>query len=91
MAPTGKSRGKHDSPDKKVKEHTLVLYNDNVNTFNHVIQSLEDICDHDGLQAEQCALLTHTKGFCEIKRGNYTELLDLQNLLTAQKLKVTID
>ncbi len=91
MSPFDKRSGKQDSSDKKVKEHTLVLYNDDVNTFNHVIHTLEDVCDHDGIQAEQCAILTHTKGFCEIKRGNYAELLDLRNLLTAQKLKVTID
>jgi ATP-dependent Clp protease adaptor protein ClpS len=91
MSPFDKRRGNQDSPGRRVKEHTLVLFNDNVNSFNHVIETLSEICHHDELQAEQCAILTHMKGFCEIKRGKYEELLDLQNQLTTQMLLVTLD
>lgn len=47
----------------------LVLYNDEVNTFDHVIKSLVEICGHDTVQAEQCAMIVHLKGSCEIKLG----------------------
>jgi ATP-dependent Clp protease adaptor protein ClpS len=48
---------------------TLILYNDDVNTFDHVIKSLVEICGHDPVQAEQCATIVHFKGSCEIKCG----------------------
>jgi ATP-dependent Clp protease adaptor protein ClpS len=47
----------------------LILYNDDINTFDHVIKSLVEICGHDSVQAEQCALIVHFKGSCEIKTG----------------------
>ena len=50
--------------------HTLVLYNDDHNTFDHVIESLVEVCGHDSVQAEQCALIAHFKGSCEVKSGN---------------------
>jgi ATP-dependent Clp protease adaptor protein ClpS len=49
--------------------HSLILYNDEVNTFDHVIKSLVEICGHDSVQAEQCALIVHLKGSCDIKLG----------------------
>lgn len=52
----------------------LVVYNDDVNTFDHVIQTLIDVCQHDALQAEQCTLLIHYKGQCTVKVGSYEEL-----------------
>ena len=53
----------------------LVLYNDEVNTFDHVIKSLVEVCGHDPVQAEQCALIVHFKGSCEVKLG-VTEVLN---------------
>ena len=50
-------------------QKNLVLYNDDVNTFNHVIKSLVEICGHDPVQAEQCAIIVHFKGSCEVKSG----------------------
>ena len=44
-----------------------MLINDNINSFDHVIKSLVDVCGHDEIQAEQCAVLTHIKGGCVIK------------------------
>lgn len=52
----------------------LVVYNDDVNTFDHVIQTLIEVCQHDALQAEQCTLLIHYKGQCTVKIGSYEEL-----------------
>lgn len=48
-------------------ERSLLLINDSVNNFDHVIKSLVEICGHDEIQAEQCAVLTHIKGGCIIK------------------------
>jgi ATP-dependent Clp protease adaptor protein ClpS len=48
---------------------TLVLYNDDINTFDHVIKSLVEVCGHDSVQAEQCALIVHFKGSCDVKMG----------------------
>jgi ATP-dependent Clp protease adaptor protein ClpS len=48
---------------------SLILYNDDINTFEHVIKSLVEVCGHDSVQAEQCALIVHFKGSCEVKIG----------------------
>lgn len=52
----------------------IVLYNDDVNTFDHVIDTLIAVCSHTSEQAEQCALLVHYKGKCTVKTGGYDEL-----------------
>ena len=63
----------------KIKEqvavnHEIVLYNDDVNTFDHVIECLIKYCDHTAEQAEQCAILVHYKGKCTVKTGSIDEL-----------------
>ena len=55
--------------------HQIILFNDDVNTFDHVINTLVKVCDHDPLQAEQCALPVHFKGKCSVKSGSYDDLL----------------
>ena len=52
----------------------LVIYNDDFNTFDHVIDSLIKVCKHDPIQAEQCTFLIHYKGKCSVKKGSYEEL-----------------
>ncbi len=52
----------------------IVLYNDDVNTFDHVIETLVIVCKHTPEQAEQCAILVHYKGKCTVKTGHYDEL-----------------
>ncbi len=52
----------------------LIVYNDDVNTFDHVIQTLIKVCKHSPEQAEQCTLLIHYKGKCTVKLGNFEEL-----------------
>ncbi|WP_299336114.1 ATP-dependent Clp protease adaptor ClpS [uncultured Psychroserpens sp.] len=52
----------------------IVLYNDDVNTFDHVIDTLIYACDHTPEQAEQCSILVHYKGQCVVKTGEYKEL-----------------
>lgn len=53
----------------------IVLFNDDVNTFDHVIETLIRVCEHEPLQAEQCAVLVHYKGKCEVKTGELSELV----------------
>jgi ATP-dependent Clp protease adaptor protein ClpS len=60
--------------EKEVNLHEIILFNDDVNTFDFVIDSLIEICDHTAEQAEQCALLVHYKGKCAVKTGEYDEL-----------------
>ncbi|WP_347922500.1 ATP-dependent Clp protease adaptor ClpS [Pontimicrobium sp. SW4] len=57
-----------------VKQNEIVLFNDDVNTFDHVIDTLVDVCDHSAEQAEQCALIVHYKGKCTVKTGEYDYL-----------------
>ena len=52
----------------------IVLFNDEVNTFDHVIETLVNVCNHSYEQAEQCSLLVHYKGKCTVKTGVYEEL-----------------
>jgi len=52
----------------------IVLFNDDVNTFDFVIDSLMEVCDHTLEQAEQCTILVHYKGKCTVKTGEYKDL-----------------
>jgi len=56
------------------KNNEIVLYNDDVNTFDHVIDTLIYACDHTAEQAEQCSIIVHYKGKCTVKTGKYEEL-----------------
>jgi ATP-dependent Clp protease adaptor protein ClpS len=56
------------------KENKIVLFNDEVNTFDHVIDMLVAACDHTPVQAEQCSLIVHYKGKCNVKSGEYKDL-----------------
>jgi ATP-dependent Clp protease adaptor protein ClpS len=56
------------------KQHEIVLFNDDVNTFDFVIDSLIEVCEHTLEQAEQCTLLVHYKGKCTVKTGEYNDL-----------------
>lgn len=59
--------------------HNLVVFNDEVNTFDHVIETLMDVCAHTPEQAEQCTLLIHYKGKCTVKNGSWDELVPMRN------------
>lgn len=52
----------------------IILYNDDVNTFDHVIETLIKVCNHTAEQAEQCAILVHYKGKCTVKTGEFKKL-----------------
>jgi ATP-dependent Clp protease adaptor protein ClpS len=69
-------------------EKTLLLINDEYNSFDHVIECLIKYCKHSLEQAEQCAILTHYKGKCEIKRGTINQLQDIYFALLESGLSV---
>ncbi len=70
---------------------TLVLYNDDSNTFDYVMEVLVEICDHSLTQAEQCATITHFKGKCEVRTGTLTAMKELRYQLISRGLKAIVD
>ena len=69
----------------------LILFNDDINTFDFVIETLMDVCGHDQVQAEQCATLVHLKGKCGVKRGSFRELKPKCEALLEKGLSATIE
>ncbi|HET6226564.1 MAG TPA: ATP-dependent Clp protease adaptor ClpS [Bacteroidia bacterium] len=63
-----------DPEDLDVGDRQIILYNDDVNTFDFVITTLIKVCKHDPIQAEQCTYLVHYKGKCSVKKGTYEDL-----------------
>ncbi len=55
-------------------QNEIILFNDDENTFDHVIDTLIAACDHSAIQAEQCSLIVHYKGKCSVKTGSFEEL-----------------
>ena len=74
----------------KIKVKSLFLINDDFNSFDYVVDCLTAICDHEIIQAEQCALLTHYKGSCEIVTAEITDLEPLREDLELYGLNVEI-
>ena len=71
--------------------HCLILYNDDVNTFEYVIETLVKICSHDPIQAEQCAYIVHYTGKCSVKEGQYSKLEPMCTALLDCGLSATIE
>ncbi len=88
---TGKPDKKGSGQGAQDQQFVLVLHNDDVNTFEFVMKSLEDVCDHTSTQAEQCAMITHYNGRCEILNGGYSELHIKKQELLDRGLSVTIE
>jgi ATP-dependent Clp protease adaptor protein ClpS len=64
-----------------VEEHSLVVFNDDVNTFDHVIETLIKVCDHTPEQAEQCTWIIHYKGKCTVKEGSFNTLKSMRDAI----------
>lgn len=71
--------------------YKVILYNDDVNTFDWVIECLVDICQHDPLQAEQCALLVHYKGKANVKNGELEEMQAICQALCDCSLSAVVE
>jgi ATP-dependent Clp protease adaptor protein ClpS len=61
------------------EQHDLMVFNDEINTFDFVIDTLVEVCGHTPEQAEQCVLLIHYKGKCSVKKGSFEELAPMRN------------
>lgn len=72
-------------------ELQIILYNDDVNTFDWVIYCLVKYCKHAHSQAEQCALIVHHNGKCSVKKGFYNKLKPICEALIENKLKAKIE
>lgn len=72
-------------------EHFLVLHNDDVHTFDYVIEALIDICDHEYEQAAQCTYIIHHKGKCDVKKGKFRQLKSMKDALINRELNATIN
>ena len=70
---------------------TLLVWNDEVNTFEWVIETLVEICGHSQEQAEQCAMLIHTKGKYAVKNGTYDKLKPQCDAITDRQIGATIE
>jgi ATP-dependent Clp protease adaptor protein ClpS len=71
--------------------HNLIVWNDDINTFDWVIESLVDICEHSPEQAEQCALFIHHKGKYGVKKGSFDFLRPKAEALIDRGIQATID
>lgn len=81
----------NEQQDEQQQLYHLVLFNDHVNTFEHVIDLLIKYCNQDAIQAEQCATLVHFTGKCSIKKGAYKELSSISEILAENGLTVEIN
>ena len=73
--------------EETVKQNEIVLFNDDVNTFDYVIETLVDVCEHSPEQAEQCSLIVHYKGKCTVKTGEYKDLKPKMQQIVASRSK----
>lgn len=84
----------HPEADTLVAEdeiRQLVIWNDDVNTFEWVIETLMSVCSHSAEQAEQCAMLIHTKGKYAVKNGAYDTLRPQRDAITERLINATIE
>ena len=78
---------KDDKLKNSVRISSLILFNDEINTFDHVIKSLVEVCGHDPIQAEQCAIIVHMRGSYEVKTGSKEVLNVMAKSLNAKGLR----
>ncbi len=76
--------------DLKSEERQLILHNDDFNTFDFVIKTLVETCDHSPEQAEQCAYIVHFKGKCSVKTGSMDDLKPPYESMKRKSLTVSI-
>jgi ATP-dependent Clp protease adaptor protein ClpS len=71
--------------------YSLIVWNDEVNSFDWVIQTLIEVCKHSTEQAEQCAMIIHTQGKYAVKQGSYDELKPMCEAITDRGIGATIE
>ena len=95
MSPVGNTRTKQ---QEDVDVHTeadepmsLIVWNDEVNTFEWVIETLVEVCGHSAEQAEQCAYIIHFQGKYAVKQGSYDELKPQCDAITDRGIGATLE
>lgn len=73
------------------KQYQIIVWNDEVNTFEWVIETLIEVCGHSEEQAEQCAIIIHTKGKYGVKNGSYDDLKPQVEAITDRGIGATLD
>ncbi len=73
------------------KPFQLIVWNDEVNTFEWVIETLVEVCGHTAEQAEQCALIIHSQGKYAVKYGSYDTLKPLCDAITERGINATVE
>ncbi|MBN2669040.1 MAG: ATP-dependent Clp protease adaptor ClpS [Bacteroidales bacterium] len=86
-----KEQNKKSTKSKRTTKHQLFLHNDNIHSFEEIIEALQKITKHEAIQAEQCALIAHFKETCSIKKGMKEELIALQTEFTGLGIKTSIN
>ena len=76
--------------DELIDQKDLIVFNDDVNSFDHVIATLIKVCKHTEIQAEQCTWIIHYKGKCQVKRGIYEKLEPICTALLDRGLSAEI-
>jgi ATP-dependent Clp protease adaptor protein ClpS len=69
----------------------LIIWNDEVNTFEWVIETLIEVCGHTHEQAEQCSYLIHYQGKYAVKNGSYDELKPMCDAITDRGIGATVE
>ena len=73
-----------------IKLYAIVIFNDDVNSFDHVIETLIELCEHSHEQAEQCTLIIHFKGKCAVKNGDLDDLTPIRNAICERGITAEI-
>lgn len=92
---SGKEQWKEDTEvlleEELIESHQLIVYNDEVNTFEYVILTLMEVCEHTVEQAEQCTLQIHFRGKCGVKTGSFEELESMRNEICRRGISAEIE
>lgn len=88
-----KENTRHENKSNKDSERisNLVVHNDDINTFEYVIDTLVDVCKHDPVQAEQCTWIIHHKGKCVVKSGDREALMSMRKQIHERNIKATVE
>ena len=86
-----KEKTVEDTDVKDELKKKLIVWNDEIHSFDFVIEALVTVCDHTLAQAEQCTMLIHHKGKCDVKNGTYEDLKVMKDQLIDKELGVTIE
>ena len=86
-----KDKPEDESKDLLSPGSDLILFNDDIHSFDFVIETLVEVCEHEPFQAEQCTFIAHYKGRCAVKSGTYSDLKPKYDEMSRRGLTVTIE